>query len=292
MSRSIIMKKIATIAMAILMMITATCTGTLSSISPSADFSISASASAASYTVNDARKDLAKVKSHPYVISYYRSTNRKPVVKAVQRLINYITGSKLAIDGIFGDATRSATKTLQRRNNITADGIVGREWEKAVEKCLNKLASKNTVKSSKTSGVKLDLNRAREYAKAHWCKKLKNGQYEYYEGNNCANYVSQILEYAGLKADTKWKNMSYAYVNVAGLQKYLKEKYNVNYDRNLNNITAGDIIVTNGDLEHVMFVMQVKNGKIIANGNTNDRNQITVGKSIIYGVIHSSKLFS
>lgn len=56
MSRSIIMKKIATIAMAILMMITATCTGTLSSISPSADFSISASASAASYTVNDARK--------------------------------------------------------------------------------------------------------------------------------------------------------------------------------------------------------------------------------------------
>lgn len=291
MSRSIIMKKIATIAMAILMMITATCTGTLSSIAPS--FSISASA-ATSYTVNDARKDLAIVKKHNYVISYYRSTNTKTVVKAVQRITNYITGSKLAIDGIFGDATRSATKTLQRRNNITADGIVGREWEKAVEKCLNKLlASKNTVKSSKTStsGVKIDLNRAREYAKAHWCKKLKNGQYEYYEGNNCANYVSQILEYAGLKADTKWKNKSYAYVNVAGLQKYLKEKYNVNYDRNLNNITAGDIIVTNGDLEHVMFVMQVKNGKIIANGNTNDRNQITVGKSIIYGVIHSSKLF-
>ena len=51
MSRSIIMKKIATIAMAILM-ITATCTGTLSSIAPS--FSISASA--ASYTVNDARR--------------------------------------------------------------------------------------------------------------------------------------------------------------------------------------------------------------------------------------------
>lgn len=149
MSRSIIMKKIATIAMAILMMITATCTGTLSSISPSADFSISASASAASYTVNDARKDLAKVKSHPYVISYYRSTNRKPVVKAVQRLINYITGSKLAIDGIFGDGTRSATKTLQRRNNITADGIVGREWEKAVEKCLNKLASKIPSKAPK-----------------------------------------------------------------------------------------------------------------------------------------------
>lgn len=38
MSRSIIMKKIATIAMAILMMITATCTGTLSSIAPAADF--------------------------------------------------------------------------------------------------------------------------------------------------------------------------------------------------------------------------------------------------------------
>ncbi len=286
MSRSIIMKKIATIAMAILMMITATCTGTLSSIAPS--FSISASA-ATSYTVNDARKDLAIVKKHNYVISYYRSTNTKTVVKAVQRITNYITGSKLAIDGIFGDATRSATKTLQRRNNITADGIVGREWEKAVEKCLNKLlASKNTVKSSK--GVKLDLNRAREYAKAHWSKSRRNPHYNYYAGNNCANYVSQILEYAGLKTDSGWHNAKYNYINCGGLQNYLYKTYNVKYDRNLN-IKAGDIIVTNGDLGHVMFVMEVKNGKIIANANTNDRNQTTVNRSVIYGVIHTSVLF-
>lgn len=286
MSRSIIMKKIATIAMAILMMITATCTGTLSSIAPAADFSISASA--ASYTVNNARKDLAIVKKHNYVISYYRSTNTKTVVTAVQRLTNYITGSKLAIDGIFGDATRSATKTLQRRNNITADGIVGREWEKAVEKCLNKLASKNTVKSSK--GVKLDLNRAREYAKAHWSKSRRNPHYNYYAGNNCANYVSQILENAGLKTDSSWHNAKYNYINCGGLQNYLYKTYNVKYDRNLN-IKAGDIIVTNGDLGHVMFVMEVKNGKIIANANTNDRNQTTVNRSVIYGVIHTSVLF-
>lgn len=280
------MKKIATIAMAILMMITATCTGTLSSIAPS--FSISASA-ATSYTVNDARKDLAIVKKHNYVISYYRSTNTKTVVKAVQRITNYITGSKLAIDGIFGDATRSATKTLQSRNNITADGIVGREWEKAVEKCLNKLlASKNTVKSSK--GVKLDLNRAREYAKAHWSKSRRNPHYNYYAGNNCANYVSQILEYAGLKTDSGWHNAKYNYINCGGLQNYLYKTYNVKYDRNLN-IKAGDIIVTNGDLGHVMFVMEVKNGKIIANANTNDRNQTTVNRSVIYGVIHTSVLF-
>lgn len=285
MSRSIIMKKIATIAMAILMMITATCTGTLSSIAPSADFSISASA--ASYTVNDARKDLAIVKKHNYVISYYRSTNTKTVVKATQRLTNYITGSKLAIDGIFGDATRSATKALQRRNNITADGIVGREWEKAVEKCLNKLAS-NTVRSSK--GVKLDLNRAREYAKAHWSKSRRNPHYNYYAGNNCANYVSQILENAGLKTDSSWHNAKYNYINCGGLQNYLHKTYNVKYDRNLN-IKAGDIIVTNGDLGHVMFVMEVKNGKIIANANTNDRNQTTVNRSVIYGVIHTSVLF-
>ena len=284
MSRSIIMKKIATIAMAILM-ITATCTGTLSSIAPS--FSISASA-ATSYTVNDARKDLAIVKKHNYVISYYRSTNTKTVVKAVQRITNYITGSKLAIDGIFGDGTRSATKTLQRRNNITADGIVGREWENAVERCLNKLASKNTVKSSK--GVKLDLNRAREYAKAHWSKSRRNPHYNYYAGNNCANYVSQILEYAGLKTDSGWHNAKYNYINCGGLQNYLYKTYNVKYDRNLN-IKAGDIIVTNGDLGHVMFVMEVKNGKIIANANTNDRNQTTVNRSVIYGVIHTSVLF-
>ena len=210
-------------------------------------------------------------------------------MKAVQRITNYITGSKLAIDGIFGDATRSATKTLQRRNNITADGIVGREWEKAVEKCLNKLlASKNTVKSSK--GVKLDLNRAREYAKAHWSKSRRNPHYNYYAGNNCANYVSQILEYAGLKTDSGWHNAKYNYINCGGLQNYLYKTYNVKYDRNLN-IKAGDIIVTNGDLGHVMFVMEVKNGKIIANANTNDRNQTTVNRSVIYGVIHTSVLF-
>lgn len=209
---------------------------------------------------------------------------------AVQRLTNYITGSKLAIDGIFGDATRSATKILQRRNNITADGVVGREWEKAVGNCLNKLASKNTVKSSKTSGVKLDLNRAREYAKAHWSKSRRNPHYNYYAGNNCANYVSQILEYAGLKTDSGWHNAKYNYINCGGLQNYLYKTYNVKYDRNLN-IKAGDIIVTNGDLGHVMFVMEVKNGKIIANANTNDRNQTTVNRSVIYGVIHTSVLF-
>lgn len=63
-------------------------------------------------------------------------------MKAVQRLINYITGSKLAIDGIFGDGTRSATKTLQRRNNITADGIVGREWERRLKSALISLLQK------------------------------------------------------------------------------------------------------------------------------------------------------
>lgn len=82
----------------------------------------------------------------------------------------------------------------------------------------------------------------------------------------------------------------YNYINCGGLQNYLYKTYNVKYDRNLN-IKAGDIIVTNGDLGHVMFVMEVKNGKIIANANTNDRNQTTVNRSVIYGVIHTSVLF-
>ncbi|MFA5777602.1 MAG: peptidoglycan-binding domain-containing protein [Parcubacteria group bacterium] len=45
-------------------------------------------------------------------------------VKALQTYLNRL-GSKLAVDGIFGDATEIAVINLQKRSQLTTDGVVG-----------------------------------------------------------------------------------------------------------------------------------------------------------------------
>lgn len=284
-----IVKKIIATATAVLML-TATCTDTLANTNSPITLSVTASAATTALTssnIDEFQRDWDK---HPYVLMKFSANNKtstgKKCVKDLQLMLNFTNNANLTIDSTFGNGTEKAVKNFQAKYGLSKDGIVGNgTWKKLIS------VARSKISSSKTSGVKLDLNRAREYAKAHWSKSRRNPHYNYYAGNNCANYVSQILEYAGLKTDSGWHNAKYNYINCGGLQNYLYKTYNVKYDRNLN-IKAGDIIVTNGDLGHVMFVMQTKNGKIIANGNTNDRNQITVGKSIIYGVIHTSILFS
>lgn len=46
-------------------------------------------------------------------------------VTCVQSGLNYVLGTQLAVDGIYGDATTSAVKTLQQNHNLVVDGIVG-----------------------------------------------------------------------------------------------------------------------------------------------------------------------
>ena len=58
----------------------------------------------------------------------YGSTGE--TVKELQTALNR-AGSNLTVEGIFGSKTASAVKTFQKKNGLTADGIVGAvTWEK------------------------------------------------------------------------------------------------------------------------------------------------------------------
>ena len=72
----------------------------------------------------------------PYVareLSNYptiRSGSRGNFVRILQYLINFY-GANLSVDGVFGGGTQRAVQEFQRQNNLTADGIVGRNtWNK------------------------------------------------------------------------------------------------------------------------------------------------------------------
>ena len=46
-------------------------------------------------------------------------------VKWVQQSLNQLTGSKLAIDGDYGEATKDAVKRFQKQQKLEVDGWVG-----------------------------------------------------------------------------------------------------------------------------------------------------------------------
>lgn len=59
-----------------------------------------------------------------------RSPMRGEAVKRLQQRLRDLGLFSGQIDGIFGEQTIEAVKTLQQRNNLTVDGIVGaKTWE-------------------------------------------------------------------------------------------------------------------------------------------------------------------
>ena len=59
-----------------------------------------------------------------------RIGNRGNFVKILQYLLNYY-GANLSVDGVFGGGTNRAVQNFQRVNNLTVDGVVGRNtWNK------------------------------------------------------------------------------------------------------------------------------------------------------------------
>lgn len=52
-------------------------------------------------------------------------TKNSGVVKALQRLLNYVIGAGLSVDGQCGKLTTAAIKNFQRNNGLTADGQFG-----------------------------------------------------------------------------------------------------------------------------------------------------------------------
>jgi len=58
------------------------------------------------------------------LVATVREGSRSSYVRAAQALLNKY-GYGLAVDGVFGPGTRSATVSFQRAKGITADGIIG-----------------------------------------------------------------------------------------------------------------------------------------------------------------------
>ncbi len=66
----------------------------------------------------------------PYPGVALRTGNAGGTVRLVQQKLNSL-GEKISTDGKFGSATAAAVQRYQRRNGLTADGIVGKStWEK------------------------------------------------------------------------------------------------------------------------------------------------------------------
>ena len=66
----------------------------------------------------------------PYPGVPLRSGSAGGTVRLVQQKLNSL-GEKLSADGKFGSATAAAVQRFQRRNGLTADGVVGKAtWEK------------------------------------------------------------------------------------------------------------------------------------------------------------------
>lgn len=134
------------------------------------------------------------------------------------------------------------------------------------------------------------LSKMNEYADLWWNR--RNTKYNYYDNNDCANYVSQLLAESGLATDNSWYSGSYAWVNVYGLKNYLEDTHNIEYISrpSVSDIQPGDIIYTNNG-GHVMMVREIRNNRVYATGHTNNRQNLCITVTI-NGVLKTSTLFS
>ena len=254
--------------------------------------SVEADAESASITLEEIETIRKAWDDYGYVMkrNYNSSSEGRQCVKYAQRLLNLlIPGANLQVDGIIGPASQSVIKQFQRQHGLAVDGIIG---AKTQAKLISE-AKKIAADSSGVSKIKaiLDFEKAYAYAKKYWNK--RNPSYNYYSGNNCANFCSAILVSANLPTDSEFHNGTYAFVNVNGLKSYLVGKYGVTYKSkpSAKDINVGDIIYTNNG-GHVMFVMKKSGSKIYCSGNTNNRDELRVSISAISGVLKTSELFS
>ncbi|MGP7959855.1 peptidoglycan-binding domain-containing protein [Sanguibacter sp. A247] len=67
-----------------------------------------------------------------YVCKLSQGRRGNPV-KWLQESIRYCYGHKIAVDGVFGPATRSALISVQRKVGVVADGVYGPKTAKAMQ---------------------------------------------------------------------------------------------------------------------------------------------------------------
>ncbi len=152
------------------------------------------------------------------------------------------------------------------------------------------VAALMAVVTSVSAFAELDMDRINEYASIYWG--YANPDFAYHSGKNCANYVSQLINYAHVDTDNIWYPESYAWVNVYGLRDYFVNTHGIEYIAypSLSQVEPGDVIYTSST--HVMMCQEAANGRYycLATGNTNDRLNFPIYSWSLYGVLKTSRL--
>lgn len=118
------------------------------------------------------------------------------------------------------------------------------------------IANLMTHRGTPHNATILDYNRiaARNYARLFSCDKgistdhpsCHNDKYEFFEGNDCANFVSQCLENGGLPRDSQWYPYSSYWKTTgnsgSGLRQYITNNDLFFKTTNVNKAFAGSII--------------------------------------------------
>ena len=207
-----------------------------------------------------------------------RKGSRGTAVKQLQQSLYTLGYNCGTPDGIYGNNTYNAVRRFQSNNGLTVDGIAG---YKTLTTINNKLHSRS---------VKLNKQKLLNYAATYWNK--RNYNYNYYNNNNCANFVSQCLVAAGMPTNNTFKNGTAAFVYVPNLKNYLMNTYNVKYISrpSAGNIQVGDILYTSSG--HVMVVTAKSGNNIYATGNTNNRYNLKISSNYFYAVLKTSELMN
>lgn len=74
----------------------------------------------------------------PYPVIDLKKGDTGTQVKKLQRCLNKILGTKLAIDGSYGPATTKAVKKLQKKYKLKVDGMAGPQTRAAIKRLLGK----------------------------------------------------------------------------------------------------------------------------------------------------------
>ena len=122
---------------------------------------------------------------------------------------------------------------------------------------------------------------------------ISNNNYDYYNGKNCQNYVSQCLIAAGWGFDNDFYPGSLPFVNVSEFKNYAVQN-GIEYCDGFDDIAQGDLLITD-DGGHIMVVQAVMTENdetvIYAAGNTNNRDMFIVAHQLITGYLKTSLLF-
>ncbi|MSU03224.1 amidase domain-containing protein [Tissierella pigra] len=139
------------------------------------------------------------------------------------------------------------------------------------------------AKTNPSSAKDYDRIKARGYVRDYSCGKCttsphacRNKNYPFYNGNDCANFVSQAIHAGGIATESNWKSGTNTWVNtgysssIYGLKDYMVDQGFFFASSNKNKAMAGSIIYWTS-YSHVGLVDQNDTVTMTFCAHTNDR---------------------